>query len=134
MSQSPVIKWIHRHDESWLFVLSYVALAVLLSIFISLFWLVAVVLVHFVFELIRQSATHQTKPRIMGEAAWEVKLDIVLVLSALVLALYMDAILGILGLRSAAQLSVAAKTSAQASVRAGGWGQALRGLDRKSVV
>lgn len=128
MSKKSVIEWIRQHDESWLFVLSYITLAVVLSVFISLFWLVVVVLVHFLFEVIRQSARFQTRGRIFWEALWEVKLDIALVLSAFVLALYMEALLGILGLRSASQAGVAASQSARLGARIGGWERAIRGI------
>lgn len=120
--------WVVRHDESLLFVIGYVTLAVVLSIWISLFWLLVVVFVHFLFEVIRQSARHKGAGRIAAEALWEVKLDIALVVGALALALYMDVILGILGLRSAGQLTVAARSGARIGMRFSAWEQALRGF------
>lgn len=120
--------WAARHDESVLFIASYVGLAVVLSLWISLFWLVAVVFVHFLFEIIRQSRHHRGAGRIAVEALWEVKLDIALVIGALVLALYIDLIFGILGLRSVGQMGMAAKSGAQIGVRFGVWEQVLRGF------
>lgn len=121
---SRIHQWILQHDESWLFVGLYVALAVVLSIWISLFWLVAVISVHALFEWIRQSAQFESKPRIAAEALWEIKLDIALILFALALALYMEIILGVLGLQSAARLGAAARTGSRALA----WERALRGV------
>jgi len=116
--------WIVEHDNSKLFLVLYVGLAVVLSIWISLFWLVAVVAVHLGFELIRQ-ARHQTGVREMvQEALWEVKLDIALVLFALVLALYMELVLGVVGLHGAARIGAASR----AATRFAGWERAIRGV------
>ena len=105
MSISPGIRdWIIDHDYKWLFVVSYVSLAVVLSIAISLFWLVVVVAVHLLLEIIRQYYQQPNVRLILLQALWEVKLDIALVLFALALSLYMEVALGILGIRSAAQL------------------------------
>jgi hypothetical protein len=96
--------WIINHDDSWLFVVLYIGLAVVLSIAISLFWLVAVVGVHFALEWMRQSTF---KPNgfghVLSRVLWELKLDIALILFALVLALYMELTMGVVGLGSAAR-------------------------------
>ena len=104
-----IIAWIRHHDERALFVLAYITLAVTLTIFISLFWLVAVVAVHAAFEVIRQSHRFGAPAQYLAETLWEIKLDIALVIFALALALYMDLIMGILGLQSAARAGAAAK-------------------------
>ncbi len=122
-TRRPLREWVRRHDESWLFVGGYVTLAVVLSIWISLFWLVAVVAVHFAFELIRQLPHFATRREVLGEALWEVKLDIALVVFAFVISLYMELVLGILGLRSAAQLGAAVRGGS----RIAGWQSAIRG-------
>jgi hypothetical protein len=114
----PLRAWIHNHDDSWLFTIAYVGLAVVLSIWISLFWLVVIVGLHGVLEWIRQRALG----RGMAAVVWEIKLDLSLVLLALVLAAYMDVVLGAAGLGGAARLG------AQAAVRATGWSRALRGV------
>ena len=46
--------WVLNHDDSWIFIILYVGLAVVLSLWISLFWLLVVVAGHFVLEWIRQ--------------------------------------------------------------------------------
>lgn len=103
----PIRRWIIYHDDSRLFVVLYIGLAVLLSIVISLFWLIVIVGVHFVLEWIRQSAL---KPASMGDVLarvlWELKLDIALVLFALVVSLYMELTLGVVGLGSAARAGI----------------------------
>mgnify|MGYP005845606461 CR=1 FL=1 len=62
--------WVVHHDDKWLFVIFYVSLAVILSIWISLFWLLAVVAVHFGFELMRQSYLRSGFLPIMSEVLW----------------------------------------------------------------
>jgi hypothetical protein len=116
--------WIVEHDESKLFLVLYVGLAVVLSIWISLFWLVAVVAVHFGFELIRQARHQETARAMVLEALWEVKLDIALVLFALALALYMELVLGVVGLQGAARIGAASR----AATRFAGWERAIRGV------
>lgn len=98
--QGKIRQWIINHDDSWWFIVPYIGLAVILSIVLSLFWLVMVVLVHVLLELARQ---WMAKPdasigAVISRTLWEVKLDIGLVLFALVLALYMELALGVLGL------------------------------------
>lgn len=117
----PVLRWIHEHDDSWLFTILYVSLALVLSIWISLFWLVVVVGIHLGLELIRQSAPDRNGWRTLGWALWEVKLDVSLVLFALALTAYMDLLLGVAGLGNAARLGV------KSGARAGGWARAIRG-------
>lgn len=121
----PAHQWVVEHDDRWLFVALYIGLAVVLSIWISLFWLVVVVGVHFVFELIRQS--HQQRGRILAQALWEIKLDIGLVLLALAMALYMEIVLGVLGLQSAARLGAASRIGTR-GVRFAAWERTLRGI------
>jgi len=120
-----LLAWIESHDERLLFVVSYITLAVVLTIWLGLFWLVVVVGVHALFELIRQSVRHHRPGRVLLEAAWEVKLDIALVIFALALALYIDVVMGILGLQQAARAGAA-------SARAGGrflvWQRVLRAI------
>lgn len=120
--------WIVNHDESWLFVVLYIGLAVLLSIWISLFWLVVVVVIHFIFELIRQRRFHANGRRVLSEALWELKLDIALVLFALVVSLYMDLALGVVGLQSAARAGAAAQVGLRGGARFAAWQRIIRGL------
>lgn len=124
----PPRRWIIEHDERWVFTLSYVALAVGLSLWLGLFWLVVLVGVHFSFEWVRQTQRFSSRWEVLGESLWEVKLDLALVLFALALSLYMDLLFGLLGLRSAGQLSTALRTGVRAAPRAGVWQTALRGI------
>lgn len=55
-----IYDWVIRHDDSWLFTVLHIGLAVVLSIWIGLFWLVAVVVVHFAFEIVRQRSLNHT--------------------------------------------------------------------------
>jgi hypothetical protein len=110
------------HDDSKLFVFAYVGLAVVLAIWLGLFWLAAVVGVHFLIELVKQ---HHYDPRplpILARSLWELKLDIGLVVFGLVIAVYMGIILG------AAGIGAAARVGAQAAARVGIWQRALRGI------
>jgi hypothetical protein len=120
--------WIVHHDDSWLFLVLYIGLAVVLSIWISLFWLVAVVGVHFAFEWVRQQTLRSGFGNILFEVLWELKLDIALVLFALALSLYMDVVLGIVGLRSAARLAPAAQAGLRSSARFAAWQRVIRGI------
>jgi hypothetical protein len=110
------------HDDSKLFVFAYVGLAVVLAIWLGLFWLAAVVGVHFLIELVKQ---HHYDPRplpVLARSLWELKLDIGLVVFGLVIAVYMGIILG------AAGIGAAARVGAQAAARVGIWQRALRGI------
>jgi hypothetical protein len=117
---------VHRsilfHDDSKLFVFAYVGLAVVLALWLGLFWLATVVGVHLVMEIVKQHA-HDPRPLPgLCRSLWELKLDIGLVLAGLVIALYMGLILG------AAGLGAAARVGAQAATRVGLWQRALRGV------
>jgi hypothetical protein len=120
--------WIINHDDSWLFLVLYIGLAVILSIWISLFWLVAVVAVHFAFEWMRQQTLRSGFRNILLEVLWELKLDIALVLFALALSLYMDMVLGVVGLRSAARMAPAAQAGLRSSARFAAWQRIIRGV------
>lgn len=79
-------RWILEHDDSWVFTGLYVGLAVVLSIWISLFWLVAVVAGHVALEWVRQRHYDPEPAGVPARIAWELKLDFGLVLFALALA------------------------------------------------
>jgi hypothetical protein len=116
--------WVQEHDDRWAFTVTYVGLALVLSIAVSLFWLVAVVFSHFVLEYLRQRGRGYSPASAIGEASWEVSLDIGLVLFALVLALYMDVIFGLAGLGPGARAG--AHVVSRAAPRFAGWQTALR--------
>ncbi len=96
-------RWIMNHDDSWWFIVPYIGLAVVLSIVLSLFWLVVVVMVHVGLEMMRQWYIKPGLTGVIARTLWEVKLDIALVLFALVLSLYMELTLGVLGIGNAAR-------------------------------
>jgi hypothetical protein len=58
------------------------------------------------------------------ESLWELKLDVALVLFALALTLYMEMVLGVVGLQGAARLGGASR----ATSRAAGWQRTIRGI------
>jgi hypothetical protein len=114
--------WVHDHDDRWIWTAFYVGGAVVLSIWISLFWLVVLVMLHGLMEWLRHRLVDREVVGVAVRVCWELKLDIALVLFAFVVALYMDLILG------AAGLGGAARVGAQAASRAGAWARAIRGV------
>jgi hypothetical protein len=120
--------WIIHHDEKWLFTLSYIGFAVVLSIWLSLFWLVLVVGVHFIFEFIRQWHLRSGIRQVLLGVLRELKLDIVLVLFAFTLSLYMDSVMGVVGLRSAARMGAVTRAGLRGASRITAWERGLRFL------
>lgn len=113
--------WVAEHDDSWLFMVLYVGLALVLSMAISMFWLVAVVAAHGVLEwyaLDRQGVREHR----LGRVLWHLKLDIGLVLVALWLGLYLDTLFGLVG------LGAAARAGAQTAARVIAWQRTVRGV------
>jgi hypothetical protein len=119
-------EWVRNHDERWSFVVLYLGLAVGLSVFVSLFWLLVVGALHFVLEYGRQSHYRNGRLEVIGHALWEVKLDIGLVLLALTLVLYIDVVLGLLGLQSAARAAAVTRAGARIGTRAAAWERNIR--------
>lgn len=113
-------KFIVDHDESWLFTLAYVGLAVFLSLYISMFWLVAIAATHGAIEWVSLRLKGQSH-NLFGKVVWHLRLDIVLIIFALWLSVYIDAIFGLLG------LGAAARGGAQAGSRLLAWQRTLRG-------
>jgi hypothetical protein len=111
-------EWVRNHDESWLFVAIYIGLAVGLSVFVSLFWLVVVGVFHLALEILRQAYFRETRTSTVLHALWEIKMDVGLILLALTLVLYLEVVLGLLGLQSAARAAAATRV-AQAGARGG---------------
>ena len=122
--------WIVNHDDSWAFTLIYGGTAVYLSVWISVFWLVAVVGVHAVLEWVRWS--HLCPGRgllgLFPRVALAIKLDLSLVVLALAMAVYLDAALGLLGLGGAGRLTAMAARGASRGARSLGWIRAIRGV------
>ena len=124
MTARSLREWIIEHDDRWLFILLYVGLAVVLTIWISLFWLIVVVAGHFVLEWIRQTHLRPHRRGVLMEVLWELKLDFALALFALALTLYMDVLLGVVGIQSAARVGAVSR----AGSRFAAWERTLRGL------
>jgi hypothetical protein len=112
--------WILNHDDSWLFIGLYVGLAVVLSIAISLFWLIVVVAAHAALEWYVHWREHPSPLHTAARVAWAIKLDISLILLALALTVYMEFVMGVAGLSAAAR-------GVQASGRFIAWQRAVRG-------
>lgn len=118
--------WIINHDDSKLFIFLYISLAVVLSIVISLFWLIVVVLVHFIFECIKQSEFKSGLAGVLFRSSWELILDFGLIFFAFVIAIYMDIVLGAAGIGAGARASVQA--ASRTGTRFAGWQRAIRGI------
>jgi len=114
-------RWLLDHDNRATFTILYITLALVLSMAISMFWLVAVVAAHGMIEYwsMGKEGIHDHR---LGRTLWHIKLDIMLVLAALWLGLYIDLLFGLAG------LSAAARTGAQLSTRLIAWQRAIRGV------
>jgi hypothetical protein len=117
--------WVLAHDDSWLFIAPYIGLAVILSLVISLFWLLVVVAAHAALEWYVHWREHPSVVHTGARVAWEIKLDIALILFALALAVYMDYIMGAAGLSAAAR---AGARGVQATGRMIAWQRGLRAV------
>lgn len=102
-----LIDWLKNHDERWSFILLYAGGAVVLSIYMSLFWVAMLMLVHLFLELMRHVSVRAPLPVL--HSLWHVKLDIGLLLFALVVALYADTVMALLGLGQAARATQAVR-------------------------
>lgn len=110
-----VIDWIHEHDDRLSFVILYIGGAIALSIWLNLFWVIMLMLGHFGLELVRGHLIGERHP--LPHALWEVKLDIALVLFAIVVALYAEHVLAVLGIGQAARAGQAATRGVQFATR-----------------
>lgn len=104
---TPTKRWVTDHDERWSFILLYVGGAVALSVFANLFWVAALMVAHYLLEIWRHVILGEKHAFI--KALWHVKLDIALILFALVIALYSDTVMAALGIGQAARAGQAAK-------------------------
>lgn len=110
-----VIDWIHEHDDRLSFVILYIGGAIALSVWTNLFWVIMLMLCHFVLEIVRGRLIGERHP--LAHALWEVKLDIALVLFAIVVALYAEHVLAALGIGQAARAGQAATRGVQFATR-----------------
>lgn len=104
---TPVKRWVRDHDDRWSFILFYVGAAILLSVFANLFWVVLLMLGHYAVEIWRHYVIEVKNPFL--QALWHVKLDIALVLFALVIALYAELVMAALGIGQAARAGQAVR-------------------------
>lgn len=86
--------WVITHDEKILFTILYIGLSVVLSIYISLFWLVVIVGIHTLMEYI--SLKYKNVDNVFLELFYHMKLDFALITFALFLSIYMEAVFGFL--------------------------------------
>lgn len=113
-------RWVQNHDDSRVFAVLYIGLALVLSIVLGLFWLVAVVALHGLLEVLRQRGLHRWWPGVLSRVLWELKLDIGLILFAFVVTLYMEVVLGVAG------LNAAMRAGARGGARMLAWQRGLR--------
>lgn len=106
-TKQKVYQWIKEHDNQKVFIIGYIGLALLLSTFISLFWLIFVVLIHGIFEYIKYKSMGNSLRVTFLNVCWELKMDFALILFAFVIHLYIGFILGIAGLSGLAKTSTA---------------------------
>jgi hypothetical protein len=116
-------QWIEEHDDRLSFVVLYISGAIVLSIVLNLFWVIMLMFGHFILEILRGYLLKVKRPFL--HALWEVKLDIGLVLFALVVALYAEHVLALLGLGQAARAGQAVR-GVQTAARFGIVERALR--------
>jgi hypothetical protein len=119
---SSILAYIRDHDNRWSFIIAYIALAVVLAIVINLFYLTLVVAVHGLFEWIKESQEIEDRRARLAHVMWELKLDIGLILFALALEVYMEVLLGVVG------LGMVARAGVQTSGRFAALQSALRGV------
>ncbi len=103
----PVPRWIVLHDRSVLFALAYVSLTIFLSVYVSYFWLVALVGLHLVLEWLKKGylgyerGLHRT-----AWTVWDTKFDIALIFLALTLLSYTGVGAGVAGAQSATRVGL----------------------------
>lgn len=121
--------WIINHDQSRAFNVLYISLAVILSVFVSLFWLVLIVGIHFVLEVIRQHhhCSGCTK-KVLGRSFWQLKLDFSFVAFSFVADAYMGILLGMAGLGNISRLRGFEQADISSGARLGGYERAVRGV------
>jgi hypothetical protein len=107
IAMTTALHWVRDHDDRLSFVLLYIGGAIALSVWLNLFWVAMLMLGHFALEIFRGHLLKAERP--IFHALWEVKLDIGLLLFALVVALYADHVLALLGLGQAARAGQAAR-------------------------
>ncbi len=111
--------WLKDHDNRISFTVLYVGLSIFLSIYISIFWLIPIAFTHMLLEIIVSEGN--LKQRLL-HSILHIKLDIVLIIFALWLSVYFEAIFGLLG------LGATTRAVAQGGTRFIIWQKAIRGF------
>jgi hypothetical protein len=128
-AKSKANRWILEHDNSAIFNILYIGLAVVLSVWLGLFWLIAVVGIHALIEFYRQYLIFNKPQLAFNEMLWELKLDFALIIFAFWLAVYLDFIFGIAGLAAGARVAAQAGSRvAQTGTRFAVWQRVIRGF------
>lgn len=96
-----IINWIRYHDERWSFIAVYILGAIGLSVFMNLFWVIMLATGHATLKTIRNIIVGQPAPLL--SALWQIKLDIALLIFAIVIAVYSEHLFAALGLGQAAR-------------------------------
>jgi hypothetical protein len=118
-----------NHDQSKAFNALYISLALILSVFVSLFWLVIIVGIHFMLELIRQHHHCSTCARkALGRSFWQLKLDLSFIAFSFVVDAYMGILLGVAGLGNISRLGGIERAEISDGARLGGYERAVRGI------
>lgn len=122
-------RWIIDHDKSRVFNVLYVGLAIILSVFVSLFWLVLIVGIHFAFEIVRHYH-HSSKPmrRVLGRSLWHLKLDLSFIAFSFVVDAYMGFLFGVAGLGNISRVGAISRVGVRSGARLGGYEGAIRGI------
>lgn len=103
----PIPRWIVLHDRSVLFALSYVTLTIILSVFVSYFWLVALVALHLVLEWLKKGYLGYDRGlHRFAWTVWDTKFDIALIFLALSLLSYTGVGAGVAGAQSATRVGL----------------------------
>lgn len=96
-----IVTWVRDHDERWSFIAVYILGAIALSVFMNLFWVMMLAACHALLKTTRNVIVGQPSPLL--SALWQIKLDIALLLFAIVIAVYSQHLFAALGLGQAAR-------------------------------
>ena len=103
----PVPRWIVLHDRSVIFALAYVSLTIFLSVYVSYFWLVALVGLHVALEWLKKGYLgYQRGLHRAAWTVWDTKFDIALIFLALTLLSYTGVGAGVAGAQSATRVGL----------------------------
>lgn len=130
----PVQRWVVLHDRSVIFALSYVSLTIILSIFISYFWLLALVGLHLVLEWMKKGYLgYKSFWHRAAWTIWDTKFDIALIFLALTLLSYTGVGAGVAGAQSATRVGLMSGRLAGILARFARLGVVLRAMGIRVV-